>query len=303
MSTPQRFDGAILARLCCVLPLPELLRLRVCSKSLLALCSEELTTTMVVLVRKFIPEAESFLDALVHHNAVLCGAVALLFMLRDDSFIPDTLDISVPHEEFVSFVDLLERQHHARLSSFGVEGDNRGTAGIARLRVGSAQLAVICSTGKDQLAPVAGHFATHLVVYVSPSHFGAAYPSLLFARRALLGHGGSAEQRLACVKECRLAGIDIRLDVFRWPEYQEGMACGGEKWACVSQPWHFEDAGALAAHIHPLASDTIKTWVVWRLDNRPCGGSCYHDANGILSDGDLHMTLVTVDEEYAATRY
>ncbi len=291
MSTLQRFTETVLANVCRHLQLPELLHFRLCSKSLLALSSEELMTTMAVLVRDFVPDVENFLDALILHDAVLCGDVALLFMLRDNSFVPKTLDVAVPNDEFVPFVTFLEREHRAHLSSFRTCADNRGIRAIAHLWIGSAELTVLCSTGMDPLAPIPGSVASHLVVYVNPSYFGSPYPSLLFARRALLGHGGSPAAQLACVKEAIVRRFDIRLDVRHWPEYQELRGCGGEKWACASQARHFHDRGALAARIKPLVAKPIRTWVVWRLDSRPCGGRCFEDRNGILGLGELHQTL------------
>ncbi|RDX52568.1 hypothetical protein OH76DRAFT_1345253 [Lentinus brumalis] len=271
------------AHLCIHLDLRTLLCFRATSKDHLELATDEFKRSLLSLARRFIPRPEQLLAALDHTSGFIGGSVAVLFLLRDRSFIPRSLDVFIPRDAWWRFeAHLLHAQNASRVgmvlpTADGDEEDNddilqqRGLVRIAVFRTHLGIVRLFRSVAPDALVPIARSWGTHLVAYVGPGHFGHGYATLFFQRRAVLGDllRDEAER----VRAYQRRGFDIRLSPTQWSDLRL-QGCGEESWICPTQPRSFDDDGALSVRMRPLQTEALESEVVWRLGGRPCGGPC-----------------------------
>ncbi|TFK85192.1 hypothetical protein K466DRAFT_601393 [Polyporus arcularius HHB13444] len=271
--------------------LPTLLVLRSCSHNALTVVGEVLRASVSLLCRQFLDDTAAFLQELSHCRGVIGGQVAVRFMLRDLPFVPESLEVYVPPDVHLEMQrHLLDTHHMTLLVSFD-SPENADEAWLAdhalhytdvlRTQQGRTIILHRCSEA-EPLAAVACAPTSAEVTYVSPEGFGTAYPALLFQHRALVADWAHDDRNIGALLDWRRRrGIDLRMAARVWPEYR-GMYCAAAKWVCHTQPRTFTDGGALAVRFSPLQGPREESTVMWRLDGRPCGGSCLHveDAHG-----------------------
>ena len=122
----------------------------------------------------------------------------------------------------------------------------------------------------DPLNAVSTGWASAVINYISPTHFGAAYPFLLFRHRNVVGH---STFEAALVQQYERWGIKSRLSLCYWEGGQK-HGCGAKVFACSAQIRSYDDAGALRARMLPFSTTALQSHVQWRLDIRPCVGPC-----------------------------
>ncbi len=282
MFTFPHLPRPLALRVCYFLDLKTLLRLRRTSKALLDIVTAELEDAFIQLLSLFVPDPQSLSEALVDNQSFVGGSVALAFILRDSSIIPNTLDIFIPRSRGMNVENHLAYYQSADEQSWTpYNAANTTTLGARRLgqivctSATGGRINLYESSADNALVPICLSWATHLVIYVNGAYFGTGYPNLLQRRRAILGQHfpGEVDQ----LEKYERRGFDIRFFSRQWVDMQE-FGCGASQWSCATQERRFDDAGSLKVRVRPLdpsaAEDDVTASVVWRLDTRPCGGAC-----------------------------
>ncbi|KAI0683564.1 hypothetical protein C8Q76DRAFT_601086, partial [Earliella scabrosa] len=211
--------------------LPNLLKLRLCSKALYNFVAAELFRSLQDLLALYVPDPIALGQMLIGLRGYVSGEAALRFLVRDaihHSAFAATLDLYLPYESYA------RAMHHLLFVQKGTydpgfpHGPN-GTrtlpqrfmthhylADISTVSTSQGVVRVFRSTTSEALAPISCAWSSLHVIYVTPRVFGAAYPSLLFAHRGVLGDGHPQERQLVAMHA--RAGFDLRLDVSLWAE-------------------------------------------------------------------------------------
>lgn len=256
--------------------------------------AEHLASYLQDLLRRYLPDPQSFLSALTFSSGYIVGSLAVAFLLRDAAFHPDGIDVVLPHSErFTAFLfHLLTVQHgrleyHSNIRSLRVEA-KRGVCAVGHVRTPLGYVYIYQSKTRHALLPVTMSSITAQYSYVTAGHFGCAYPDLLFERRALLGDVTTVLAPTVADYESR--GFSIKLFASHWSDRADEDLCASEDHECPAQERTFYDEGALRCRIRPLERRPLKPRVAWRLDVRPCGGLCFHRA-GKITQWDVLATV------------
>lgn len=259
--------------------LPTLLVFRTTSQNGLRVVRKELATTLKAIVSRFVPNPKLLLVKLDKLNAVVGGPAALAFFLRGLDVHPKHLDIFVPIDCMPPFV------HHILVDQGGLQL-RPPTAVITHpppwdlpdeqcvaFRTPLGEVNLWQSEAHTPFLPIiTGPTSLH-ILYVSPRYFGSAYPTLLFAHRALVARPDTTGFD-AVVRECARLKINLRFFASMWSDLAHHGPCASKVFLCPSQQRTFSDAGSLRARFNPLVDGELDAEVVWRLDYRPCGAKC-----------------------------
>ncbi|KAH9848087.1 hypothetical protein C2E23DRAFT_740328 [Lenzites betulinus] len=260
--------------------LPTMLAFRATSKQALRLVTRDLTRSLFLIVARFVPNPALLLAKLTRHNTFVSGSAGLQFFLRDLSVSPSNLDIFLPVDSLPPLLyHMLAEQgaflihptpgsatiipppwHFLAEQGFILQTP-RGMVTLWQSGVNTPFLPIVCAPTSIQ------------ILYVNPRHFGCGYPSLLFARRALIARP-NVEGFDEAVTKCQHRGIELRFFTHLWPDLAHHGPCASHLYLCPSQQRTLSDAGSLKARMHPFVDPEVELNVVWRLDDRPCGYSC-----------------------------
>ena len=288
-------------RICGYLDLQSLLRMRRCSKHYLALITNVLTEDLEDLLGSFVPLPSYLTALLVDRNAFIGGAVAMHFLLRDADLsciraLTPHLELYVPQEHYDAVIHHMETRQRGRKFDYDPPDDvnfsdwkeDHALQDVVGVETPYGTVHIFCAMGSDALAPIARAWSTLHISYTNGVLLGTGYPQLLFERRGLLGDMASPEADLAMCKAYEALNFDIRLDASAW--FKQGLhvgetPCCADLWCCHVQPRRFDHAGALRCKIDVFVdrAKVAGTWVTWRMDIRPCGGSCLMDV-GLLEN-------------------
>ncbi|TFK84162.1 hypothetical protein K466DRAFT_602240 [Polyporus arcularius HHB13444] len=286
---PQLSDQplAVLVRVCQHLDLVSLFKFRRTSHILLDATSLHLKACLLELVGRFVPDAHRLLEFLTEIKGYVGGDVALAFLLRDMDLALDSLELFLPVTAR-AWNDFESHLIHSQSALKVPENHDRsfpprrppvllspGTRTTARFTTPRGTLLLYRSHTSDALVPISQQWASHRLLYVNLRHSGAAYPRLLFKRRALLGtRPARPDGRVAegqdldeLVRRDAERGFDVRLAAHQWEELAV-HGCGADVYLCASQARTFNDAGSLGFRLSPLADRMVATWVEWRLPAR-----------------------------------
>lgn len=273
---------------CSQMDMRTLLTLRCCSKSTLLAIASLLRRNLEELCREFLPKPEHFVSCLARSHAYLGGDAAIRFILRQSNFPVRGLEIYVGPDHMSSIYYELQLFQGAAMGTIAQAEDEEdgwmekhALESVTYAWTSSGHITVHESISDDPLAPLGCRRTSLEATYVNPSHFGTAFPSLLFQHRGLMADWSDGETEE--VMKWGRRGFDLRLSARAWPEYR-GQHCAAAWWACHSQPRSFSDAGAMRCRLEPLKRSRLQSTVWWRLDTRPCGGRCLRadEGHGVL---------------------
>ncbi|RDX44744.1 hypothetical protein OH76DRAFT_1421220 [Lentinus brumalis] len=289
----NRLPKKLQLRICQLLDMRTLLRLRRCSNQYLELVSNELTESLEQRLAPYVPFPDALLINLIDRDAFVGGHVALQFLLRDpadDVEVPGHLDLYVPAEQVDAVVHHLETRQGGSVVEFPPpEGCNmddwleeHSLLEVVAVETTAGLVYVHRAQGEDALAPIARSWSTLHMCYANGVLFGCAFPGLTFDRRGLVGDMSSEDEDVRLCAAYLAKGFDLRMSASSWEEYGAGdgtIVCCAPHWCCHAQPRRFDDPGALRCKVRMDidAACIAPTWVTWRLDIRPCGGDCLRD--------------------------
>ncbi|RDX39822.1 hypothetical protein OH76DRAFT_1490813 [Lentinus brumalis] len=255
--------------------------------------------TLYGVVAPFLVKPGDFLRCIKPLDVYIGGDGALSFLQRECSTTVDALEIYVSDDDWRHIIYHLTFSQHAYQVPCPVV-DNVGPAwalmhgldSVITMRTPKGDIHVYrVLPNIDTLTPIARAWCSLHVCYVNVHHFGAGYPSMLFANRALLSDGEDVDDTDSCNLYVD-RGFDIRLSADYWPDIANPThTCHAAGWMCPAQARTFTDAGALRCRMEPLVTDPVETCVVWRLDTRPCGGTCVMDGGGVLAPWQFYDSL------------
>lgn len=271
--------------------LRTLLRLSRCSHAYHTLFVTALMGDLHHVVDAFVPHPSEFLHALELSRGFVGGEAAASFLLRLTTPLPPVLEVYLPHSTFLPFLHhLLFIQRAMRIPWLMSRNAPpfwlplHGIQHVVTMRTTHGDIHVYRSASNDALLPISRVGLTPYMSFMNPRYFGTPFPSLLFKRRALLGEG--AGDNTYDTEHLLSLGFDVRLTARAWPEYNV-PPCPAHHFVCTAQSRTFTDAATLACRIDPLHGRRLNSLVVWRLDVRPCGGTCLMDGAGLLQHWQL----------------
>ncbi|TFK79176.1 hypothetical protein K466DRAFT_505995 [Polyporus arcularius HHB13444] len=282
---------SVLLEIATVLNFRSLLHLRAVSRALLDVVTVELRRSLCKLLQQFVPYPQLLLALLDRVQAYVADTVATRFLLREwkgGQEAGDPLTLYVPPSAYDEVVDhLCDSQSATTLSNTCSTPDTIdyfelvGISAEASLHTPYGIISVCRSDRSDALYPCAARArASHLIAYTNGKFFGCGYPLLTFRHYSLLTTHGTEHPEDPILAEHERSGISIRLFSRQWPELRSKGhdRCAADKWCCPAQLRTFHDPGSLSARFTPHRTNSpLQSRVKWRLDTRPCGGTCLAD--------------------------
>ncbi|KAI0686966.1 hypothetical protein C8Q76DRAFT_803669 [Earliella scabrosa] len=260
----------------------DVLSFRTCSKRVLEAVGEDLKDSLTRIVGMHVPNPKDLVAYMESRGeSYVAGGASILFFLRNIHFRTTVLELYVSRSSFHPYLDHLTRVQKGEMVAYRHVDNYNGAAVAARglreaafLRMTIGKhvpvVALCCADSLDPLSAIATAWGSAVINYISPTHFGAAYPYLLIRHRNIVGHS-PLEANLVPQYEDR--GIQSRLSLHYWEDGGK-HGCGAKVFACSAQIRSYDDEGALRGRMQPLRTAPLTSTVEWRLDNRPCPGSC-----------------------------
>ena len=312
--------------------MPTLLAWRATNRSNYADVRSELQSSLHRLLADFVPSPPALLSLVTRTRALLSGEFALCYLLRDDSFVPYSLDIYVGSVWFDVFID-----------SFGVSRELSGyqTTWTSNnfddrhvdTRHVTDSLDISLSNGRSIIIHAAASSSACHAIACSPSSLGTtfvtefsfatAYPRLTFSRRAIVCYALLAESspsEIDAYQRIRNNGFSFEEDPASWTEYSGEQYSGVELppfdclrslYMCPQQGRYFGDEGSMVCFMDTLSVDVTLLkdrcippygiMAVWRLPSSvACDAQC-DEFDDILAPGVLVTSLMFEDESFKAT--
>ncbi len=274
------------AVVCSQMDMRSLLTLRCSSKAALEAVAELLKHNLGVLCGQFVSNTSELLYVLPRIRAFIGGDVAVRFMLPEVDFPCHTLDVFVPQAELPAALYHFEQYQHAVETSVADVTDDpsdwlqrHAILSITTFHTRTGVVRVYESSCADALAPLACAASSSLqATYVNTHHFGTAFPALLFQHRGVVADWRDGETEEVIMWGRR--GVDLRVSARAWPEFREAP-CPRRYQVCHTTARSFIDFGAMRCRMMPTHKRALRSITWFRLDARPCGGVCLHDA-GLL---------------------
>ena len=199
MSGQSHFDTVVCADSRCSLPveidthitdeleLPALIAWRDTSRKAYAHVESEFQSSLVKLVRHYVPDVDELLAVTDHYNGVIGGLAALAYIVRDFSLLSDTLDIAVGCERAAEMEDdLVRTQSLAFVEEIPPPAYTEDTTYRIFRTPNGRHIKLHISPTPSALMPIVRTPLTALYNYVTPRGFGCAYPLLTLARLTLI---------------------------------------------------------------------------------------------------------------------
>ncbi len=269
---------------CGGLDIRGLLLLRLACRAYCRAVGGVLRRTLELRCAAYVPDPLSLLDTLTSLGGYVAGDIAVAWLLRTPRWESLTLDLYVAAGDFhIMLEELVENQSGviAEVTEAEEEEDDeleqRAIDTIASVYTNVGIVRVFESSIPDALATIACLHSSVDITYANLEHFGSAYPRLTLARRGLVANWEDGETEF--VEKWWSRGVDLRMSARMWPDFG-GQWCAASRWSCHAQPRTFWDRGAMRCRMVPLDTRDLRSTVVWRLDYRPCGGSCLLPAAG-----------------------
>ena len=151
--------------------------------------------SLTKLLNRFVPCPLALIDIVSEYHAIFGGELALSFMLRDDSYLPQDLEIFASHFDFEGLCDAVT--DHSDIAD-KIEGStyihNTVLYSIRRLvsatqilhMAGGRNIIIHRSYTTSASGPLTRSICTALSNFVTPYGFGCSHPALTFKRCALL---------------------------------------------------------------------------------------------------------------------
>ncbi|KAI0349027.1 hypothetical protein OH77DRAFT_1415658, partial [Trametes cingulata] len=239
-------------------------------------------------------------------RAVVGGAAALCFILRQQSDLPHTLDIYVSSAETEKLLCALEDDTNLQLlrltprtpSRQTASNPNTPTSRTARTTLfsclGGRSIAVHTSVSLSTIDPIVSTWTTALINYVGQDTIACGYPSLTFNRRALaapLAPYSTQRRSIAHYLKASLHFVS-NANAAAWPDYgvppntDHYLPCFRHWYACPLQSRFFGDPGSLLTFLDPLNTNEVMLRrgreppygmsTVWRMGahSSTCDGPC-----------------------------
>ncbi len=283
---------------CAQLELRSLLLLRRVSRAFCRAVGYMLRRTLELRCADYVPRPLSLLKTLTFIRGYVAGEVAVGWLMRSPRWPSLTLDVYVAAGLLRLVLDELTK-NQAGIVVGVTEADEDDEEGHMERRAVEACATVYTSVGvvrvfestiPDALATIACLHASVDMTYANFDYFGSAYAAMTLSRRGIVVDWEDGESEL--VEKWWKRGVDLRMSARAWPEYGQEW-CAAARWSCHAQPRTFWDKGAMRCRMMPLDIREFRSTVIWRLDQRPCGGPCLSSTagHGILAPEDKFAVM------------
>lgn len=194
--------------------------------------------SLTKLLNPFVPDPQSLLDIVAEHHGIFGGELALSFMLRDRSYLPQDLEIFASHFDFEGLCDAVtddptiaeKIQGHTYIHNTVIRSLRRLVSVTLILHMSGSRIILIHrSYTNSASAPLTRSVCTALSNFVTPYGFGCSHPALTLVRRALL-----ADQEIPHIIPSDHAIINRLL------EHRFSMAVSPAAWPEFRRPHHLE---------------------------------------------------------------
>lgn len=196
--------------------------------------------SLIKLLDPFVPNPQSLIDIVGDHHSIFGGEMALSFVLRDWSYIPQDLEIFASHFDFDALCDaitddpLISSKIQGRTYVYNtvMRSLRRLVSATLILRMpGGCAILIHRSYTVSASAPLTRSVCTALSNFVTPYGFGCSHPSLTLERRALL-----ADQELPHITPFDHTVLNHLL------KHRFSMAVSPAAWPEYRRPYHLEGA-------------------------------------------------------------
>ncbi|KAI9058812.1 hypothetical protein FKP32DRAFT_1680518 [Trametes sanguinea] len=227
------------------------------------------------IVRSTVADVELLFQTMRDLNVFIGGLSMLPYFLRDLHYNTSfPLQFFVPAASFTIFIRHLRHQHHARLRYKSTPPTNyHGFRKLVGLQGTRRDIIVFSSANECALSPLVRSPSTSAMCYVGATRFGVLWPSLTFARRAMLGEFPPSSSKKSSIADD--LGVDNKLYSWMWSDLNDPVQlCSRLSFRCPAQTRHLLDDGTLRGTWLPLQPIPAMPNIYFRLDERPCGGPC-----------------------------
>lgn len=227
--------------------------------------ADELRDSLRRLLAAFVPSPSALLSLATRTHSLISGEFAIQYLLRDNAFVANCLDIYVGSVLFHTFIDEFTDDHtlsgYQTSSVLSIHGEP-----YAYKRQVRQSLQVRLSTGKTIYVHASSTASPCHALACSPSSvgttfitefcFATAYPRLTFNRRGLIclsQLAGSMQTELDMYERLEACGFAFNEDPTSWTDYSPFSgntrpdACLRSVYLCPQQGRYFGDRGSLVA--------------------------------------------------------
>ncbi|KAI0708393.1 hypothetical protein C8Q76DRAFT_626811 [Earliella scabrosa] len=291
-----------------------------------------LRRTVIATITPFFHLPCSFLRYLTKYRAVIGGASAIAFILRDRSVVSDTLEVYAASFWYASLVarmsscpsngkDTDKITAHSMSPAYSAERDIKAYS-VFHLKNGR-RVIVYRSGAVSACSPLSRAVTTAHMAFITEHSFGCAYPALTLRRRALLSdmrlsHMGLLDKE--SFNHLLSAGFSFAVSPSAWPQYpataenfpapqdDDTLPCYRARYVCPFQGRYFGDPGSLIGLIDPLGDHASSLqrrsippfgpMVAWRLySSFMCASTCdVHDVT--LPDNIIAISLIIIPDPF-----
>ena len=291
-----------------------------------------LRRTVIASITPFFHSPCTFLRYLTKFRAIIAGASAVAFILRDRSIVSSTLEVYAASFWYGSLVarmstcpsiaQLTEKiSTHAMSNAYSSERDVRAYT-VFHLK-NQRRVIVYRSGAVGACSPLSRAVTTAHMLFITEHSFACAYPALTLRRRALL-----SDMRLNRMSSFDKSSFDHLLSVgfsfavspSAWPQYpttsenfpapqdDDTLPCFRARYVCPFQGRYFGDPGSLLGLIDPLGDQASSLrrrsippfgpMVAWRLySSFMCANTCdIHDTT--LPDNIIAISLLILPDPF-----
>lgn len=242
-------------------------------------------------VGAFVEDIEGFSRTLGTYSGVVSGSSALSFFSGPGWFMPDDLDVYVPHGKSAGMVDwLTATQGYVRrgddepqdLLYYGKFSEDTGVAVVFTLYNGDNRIDVVECIGDSVFSALCRFWCTGVINFFNESGWGSAYPRALDLHRSLVSEDtirqGSGKF-YGMVMKYRLRGVRTFMTHTEWTD---GAECDGNNESCPARWRYFGDQYSMVGWFAEGKSLQLNSrelglehTVVWRLGGVRCQeGTC-----------------------------
>ena len=298
----------------------------------------ELRTSLEYLLADFVPSPAALLTLLSRTRGVLAGELAIRYILRDPSVLPQSLDIYLGSIWFDTFIETFGDSHEL----YGFRTDWSLTTYIGdfiETRHVTDTVSIALSNGNSiNIHAAASPSACHALAcspstigttFVMEFTFATAYPRLTLSRRAIICWdllATAADSELDMYDRLADSGLTFEEDPAVWfqpcgcpasdvlpsPSTSPSV-CLRSLYLCPQQGRYFGDGGSMVCFMDSLSMDTALlkdrcippygVMAVWRLPlDRPCDAGC-REYDDILAPGVIVTSLMLESESVMTGRY
>ncbi|KAI0704564.1 hypothetical protein C8Q76DRAFT_697154 [Earliella scabrosa] len=269
-------------QICAALEFRDLLVFRRCARVTVYAVARLMDIRLGNIVHAFAPFPRALLEHMRDHNVFIGGSAAVLFFLHHLHFRPRSLDLYVSRSQHRrAYQHLHDEQEGIVLRKMDETNtdaavlEERMLFSVIWFKTRAGVIALHTSASfNSPLGPICRAWCSALVAFIHPDHFGFGYPTLLSLQRALVGKYREDEPEL--LEKWQARGLDLRLASHLWGDLGHPV-CSAAQWSCHAQIRRFDDRGAVNGCFRPHYRSPFYTHDRWRMDIRPCGGSCLND--------------------------